>query len=386
MGRELPREARAVIHAARLRRRLSYRPTLGVLAYLASFILLVLVVVWRPSNLLIWGVGVTVAMMVVSGVSSGAMMASLRVRRLVPRDARVGERMVLRYEVRNESRLWPLLGVTIGESALPGHAAWIRSALPGEQCVAELAWWPAKRGEVKLARVVAETTFPFGLVGKRATWVQRATVTVLPRVEHVPAPRLRALLDRGPAGQRPAARPGHGEEFFGVRDAPEQISLRDVAWRRSASRGQLVVVERSSPNFPRIRLLLNLAEATPSLATRLPPGIDARSREEDAITMAASIAAAAIGAGHEVSLRVNGLPCTALPAAGGVRHLDRMLVQLARLDLDAPRSSPLAVGPGDERSATLVIHPGRIDASIGGLSAIHQSAAQLPALIARAGQ
>jgi len=63
--------------------------------------------------------------------------------------------------------------------------------------------------------------------------------------------------------------------------------------------------------------------------------------------------------------------------AGGVRHLDRLLVQLAKLDLDAPRTTAMVPGPGDERSATVTIHPGRIDPSIGGAAAVHQSAAQL---------
>lgn len=74
-----------------------------------------------------------------------------------------------------------------------------------------------------------------------------------------------------------------------------------------------------------------------------------------------------------------------MPAAGGVRHLDRLLVQLAKLDLDAPRTAPMVSGPGDERSATVVIHPGRIDPSIGGPAAVHQSAAQLQGLASRHG-
>lgn len=249
----------------------------------------------------------------------------------------------------------------------------------------ERAWWPARRGEVQLTDVIAQSSFPFGLVGKRVTWRQRATITVLPRVVRVPAPRLRALLDRGPAGQRAASRPGHGEEFFGVRDAPELTSLRDVAWRRSASREQLAVIERASPSYPRLRLVLNLSEPTASLAGRVPAGVDARQREEDAITMAASLASSAVALGHEVSLRVHGLPCAAMPAAGGVRHLDRLLVQLAKLDLDAPRTTAMVSGPGDERSATVVIHPGRIDPSVGGPAAVHQSAAQLQGLASRHG-
>jgi uncharacterized protein (DUF58 family) len=238
---------------------------------------------------------------------------------------------------------------------------------------------------VQLLDVIAQSSFPFGLVGKRVAWRQRAMITVLPRIVHVPAPRLRALLDRGPAGQRAASRPGHGEEFFGVRDAPELTSLRDVAWRRSASREQLAVVERASPSYPRLRLVLNLSEPTASLASRVPAGVDARQREEEAITMAASLASSAIAQGHEVSLRVHGLPCSPMPAAGGVRHLDRLLVQLAKLDLDAPRTSAMVSGPGDARSATVVIHPGRVDTSVGGASAVHQSAAQLQGLMSRRG-
>ena len=368
-----------------MRRRLSYRPALGGLVFVVGVLVLVMAVVWRPSNLLIWAVGTAVGMIVVSGLASGAMMMALRVRRLVPRDARVGQPLVLQYEVRNASWIWPAFAVSIRESALGTAQGWLVSVAPGERCMVELAWWPQRRGEVQLLDVIAQSSFPFGLVGKRVTWRQRATITVLPRVVRVTAPRLRALLDRGPAGQRAASRPGHGEEFFGVRDAPELTSLRDVAWRRSASREQLAVIERASPSYPRLRLVINLSEPTASLAGRVPAGVDARQREEDAITMAASLASSAIALGHEVSLRVHGLPCVAMPAAGGVRHLDRLLVQLAKLDLDAPRTSTMVSVAGDERSATVVIHPGRIDPSVGGAAAVHQSAAQLQGLASRQG-
>jgi len=363
-----------------MRRRLSYRPAIGGLVFVIWVLVLVMAVVWRPSNLLIWVMGTAVGMIVISGLSSGAMMMALRVRRLAPSDARVGQPLVLLYEVRNTSWLWPAFAVSIRESALGSSQGWLVSVGPGERCVVELAWWPERRGEVELEHVIAQSSFPFGLVGKRVTWRKRATITVLPRVVRIPAPRLRALLDHGPAGQRAAARPGHGEEFFGVRDAPELTSLRDVAWRRSASREQLVVIERASPSYPRLRLVLNLSEPTDSLAGRVPAGVKARQREEDAITMAASLATSAIALGHEISLRVHGLPCVAMPAAGGVRHLDRVLVQLAKLDLDAPRTTPMVSVPGDERSASVVIHPGRIDPSVGGAAALHQSAAQLPGL------
>jgi len=368
-----------------MRRRLSYRPALDGFVFVIGVLVLVMAVVWRPSNLLIWAVGTTVGMIVVSGVASGAMMMGLRIRRLVPRDARVGHPLVLQYEVRNASWIWPAFAVSIRESALGPWEGWLVSVGPGERCMVELAWRPERRGEVQLVDVMAQSSFPFGLVGKRVTWRKRATVIVLPRVVRVPAPRLRALLDHGPAGQRAASRPGHGEEFFGVRDAPEFTSLRDVAWRRSASREQLAVIERASPSYPRLRLVLNLSQPTDALAGRLPAGVDARQREEDAITMAASIASSAIALGHEVSLRVHGLPCAAMPATGGVRHLDRLLVQLAKLDLDAPRTSAMVSGPGDERSATVVIHPGRIDPAVGGGAAVHQSAAQLQGLASRQG-
>ena len=47
----------------------------------------------------------------------------------------------------------------------------------------------------------------------------------------------------------------------------------------------LAVIERASPSYPRLRLVLNLSEPTASLAGRVPAGVDARQREEDAITM-----------------------------------------------------------------------------------------------------
>ena len=61
-----------------MRRRLSYRPALGGLVFVIGVLVLVMAVVWRPSNLLIWAVGTAVGMIVVSGLASGAMMVALR--------------------------------------------------------------------------------------------------------------------------------------------------------------------------------------------------------------------------------------------------------------------------------------------------------------------
>ncbi len=366
-----------------MKRRLAYAIARGGFVYVAIVLLLLLAVAWRPTNLLIWAIAVSVAMVIVSGVTSGWMMMAIVVRRLHPRDAHVGQPLVLRYEVRNTSWLWPAFAVSIRESALPKCAAWLVSLGPGESCIVELVAWPTRRGVIRLSAVRAESAFPFGLLTKRASWVQRASVTVVPRVHTIAAPTLRGLIERGRAGQRAMSRAGLGEEFYGVREAGEFVNLRDVAWRRTAGREQLAVVERSSPSFPRVRCILNVGEPTAALAKRLPKDVVARDREEDAITMVASLVASAIGLGYEVSVRVHGLPCPALPASGGVRHLDRLLVQLAQLDLDAPRDAAFVSGPGDELACSLVVHPGRIDTSLGGPAAQHQSAAQLAAMIER---
>ena len=73
----------------------------------------------------------------------------------------------------------------------------------------------------------------------------------------------------------------------------------------------------------------------------------------------------------ECGLRIVGSNLAPLPVRGGRRHLDRMLAQLAAIDLDAPRTVQGQVVPSQTAGALVVIHPDRVDPRLGHEGAWH---------------
>jgi hypothetical protein len=126
-------------------------------------------------------------------------------------------------------------------------------------------------------------------------------------------------------------------------------------------------------------------------------GADAREREEDAITLCASLLSHAEREGWEVSLRVAGMPPESAsgPASSAFRrgawHLERLYSMLAAIDLDGSREGAAGVTRGAGRTqgshnaepdsvrgaVTIVVHPARAELAVGGPGAMHLTALHL---------
>lgn len=147
---------------------------------------------------------------------------------------------------------------------------------------------------------------------------------------------LPALLAPGNGGDRHVALRGRGGELYGVRDFRPGDDPRDVHWKATAHRGRLVLRERQIPSAQEIVLLVDHRLFAPTGTSLLV----AAEEVERAITMTASLAAALLGRGYRVGLRVTG---DLLPLGGGPAQLARILRLLARLplaDADAHLPSP----------------------------------------------
>ncbi|MFO0961777.1 MAG: DUF58 domain-containing protein [Phycisphaerales bacterium] len=365
-----------------MRRR--YHLHLPGLLYLVLVVLVGLAAANRPNNLLVWVFAAMLTAVLLSGLISGPMLMRLRTLRQAPRTARVGEPMSVRYWVTNESRLIPVFALSVRElEPLVGSSAFVQHAGPRETVVAETVFWPQRRGPMRFGSFRVETVFPFGLVRKSVRFDEPSECLVLPRIERLRPGALRSLAQGGVAGPSTSSRPGPGSDFLGVREYRAGDSLRHISWRRSAATGELAVIERSVDAPPRLHVVLDLRRATADLrvdaGTQVP-----RDLEEDAIVLAASLLAQADRDGEETRLSVLGLPSPAMPMRRGHWHLQKQLAVLAALDLDAPRD-PRARPPVDrERATVMVVHVDRADLGVGGDSAVHLGAAQLPMLAAGA--
>ncbi len=333
----------------------------------------------RPSAALVGAFGVSVGLFFASGLVSGMAMLRMRAVRRLPDRCRVGEAVPIEYRVRNRSRVLPLCDVTITELACAGPGAspaWV-DVVPPRATRRVVGWLrPSRRGALRLDTIAATSAAPIGLARKTLQWRQARTLVVTPEVVALAPGIVRGLTEHSHGGCSKGSGIGPGEDPIGLREWRRGDRARHIAWQRSTQPGHIVVVDRSMPEQPRIRIVLNLA--VPTADVKSSSG-DPRALEERAITLAASLASAAIDEGLECGLELIGFPGRGLPCRGGARHLVRMHRILGELDLDETRARARPTGTAHP-AREIVVHPERVDHSIGGREATHLTGAQLDAI------
>ncbi len=344
----------------------------------------------RPNNLLVWVFACLLAALVASGIVSGFMMMPLRATRIEPRRGRVGEPLLVRYEIRNTSRIIPAYDLHVAESDAtkpgglePAGEAWILHVGPGDRVHAEAVFRPTRRGALRLARFEVTSTFPFDLLRKVLLFTQPAEVLIHPEILPLREGVLERVTAGGAGGQRMSSEGGGTDDFFGVREYRPGDSVRQIAWKRLAGTGKLASIERSRSVPPRVRILLDLSRPTTSL--RIAEGEDARALEERAIVLAASFVAYCDQLGYEYALSVAGLTVPPVALRRGHFHREKIMSLLAALDLELPRTAGIGLSTSDERATTIVVHADRADTSLAPSEAWHFTARQLETLVVRSG-
>lgn len=368
------------MHATRRRTNFG---SIGIL-YCLLVVVVALASVNRPNNLLVWIFAAMLVALLVSGIVSGAMLIRLRAHRIEPRRARVGELLVVRYELRNAARFMAAFDLHVVErdfpaSITPCGEAWALHCGPGDTVHAEGVFRPSRRGLFRLPCFEVWSSFPFGLLRKRLIFARVSEVLVEPEI--VPLqPALLSRVARGGlmGGVHASIEIGGGEDFFGVREYRSGDSVRNIAWKRLAGTDQLATIERSRSVPPRVRVVLDLRRETSAL--RVASGVDPRALEEDAITLAASLMALADRQGDEFGLTVLGLDVAAIPLRRGHFHRAKVLAALAAIDLDLPRDPSASLRESAERATILFVHADRADTSVSPSVGWNFTASQLSTL------
>jgi uncharacterized protein (DUF58 family) len=285
------------------------------------------------NNLLFLVLGLQLTAIVVSGILSEVTLKSLRIVRELPSDPPAGDLFLVRYLVHNQKQVWPSLALFLAEKDGPfrGTRAALLSVPPGGVASASMEVRVHRRGHYTLSRVTVATRFPFGLFEKSRDLVIAGELFVLP-VRRLS--RERGEQGGGIEGERPEGRPGGGAEFLGLRELRAGDDRRFVHWRKSASAGRLLVVERERERHRRVMLLLG---------TRGPRGTDWL---EAPVEQAAATARLLIRRGVEVGLSTG---ATYLRPSSGPNALRRLLRTLAVVEPDPAAPAPDARGEGSIR-------------------------------------
>jgi len=334
------------------------------------------------NNLLFLVFGLAVAVIIVSGVLSGAIMVGLRAERDLPSVAAAGEPVAVRYRVSNDSRRLPAFALTVDEAGakrtdraaprwqrlLGRPVACVLHVGPRQTVTATAVLTARARGEAVLEGVRVSSAFPFGLFRKSITCAHPQSILVHPRVLPLRRDALRELMSGSHIGWRSHNRKGPGEDFFGLRDYRPGDAVRSIAWKRTARTGEPVVRDHAAPHSGALVVVLNLNGAD-------------EEANESAISLAASIAAEALRAGMDVGLEVPSHGVRVEPESSA-RQRTVILSALARIDLSETPGRP-APAPSAEpgRLAYLAVHAGAPDPIAAPASALHIGAHDAPALL-----
>ncbi len=368
-----------------------YHINLSGILFVVLTLLVGLAAAQRPNNLVVWGFGVLLAMILISGVVSAKMVRNLRVTRLETRSASSGSPLMVKYLVENRSRKRSVFAIRLQEvltsrpirERLVTRGAnrsdgWLSRIAPGESQVCDAVLPPFHRGALQLERVRVVTAFPFGFIDRRVDFELEQEILVQPTIHPLKSDLIRSVSQGELGGIGVSSRPGPGEDFFSIREFKPGDSVRQVFWKRPQANDDLLVIQRSESTPPRVRVMLDLSEDPSKLRFDSKRNFDARQLEERAITMAASLCACAENEGLEFGLTVHGFDDRPLPLRRGYWHLQRLLAGLAVLDLTEARAMK-AVQPANasERCAVVVVHPARINPDRGPSHAWHWSATRI---------
>ncbi|ATB47697.1 DUF58 domain-containing protein [Corallococcus macrosporus] len=276
------------------------------------------------NNLLYLLLGLLLSMVVVSGVLSERCLRYLSVRRVGADAAFAQEPFAFRWAI--SRRQGHAFALTLSEADAPLTGAGGVGYLPaGVQHVVRADLTAPQRGPLLLTGVRVTTTWPLGLFAKTRVFPLDTTLLIYPRRTY--ACQDPGAPEQGPLGDagNPRRNDGNGD-LVGLRELAPGEDARRIHWRKSASAGKLLRVEREHEE--RRTFVLTVAA-----------GLDAEALERRCEEVAA-LAHRLIEEGHEVGLDT---PEERLRPAAGTAQERRLLRALAWLGHERPR--------GDEEAA-----------------------------------
>ena len=284
------------------------------------------------NNLLYLLLGLLLSLLLVSGVLSDLALWKLRMRRRAPARLFVGAKTVIEVAATNDKRWLASVSVEMvdeidGEDTNAAHFLRVPS---GSTEISGYAFEPPRRGRLQLGHVRVRTRYPFGLIEKGYVTNKPEELIVYPRLlDHVAPPPVRPIS----GDEAPMHRTGRGNEFAGsVRFYREGDEARDIHWKRTASRGELVVREHE--------------QDTSALVTLTVDNVMPKDTEDEAawledfelrISEAATLAAAYLGRGVSVQVQAAN---TQSPIAAGGNAPDPVWHFLALLEAERVDSAP----------------------------------------------
>jgi|JI10StandDraft_1071094.scaffolds.fasta_scaffold60403_2 uncharacterized protein (DUF58 family) len=216
------------------------------------------------NNLLYLLLGMLLSLMLVSGVMSDLSLRRLTVTRRLPVRAQVGRAHLVEIEVYNHKKRVPSYAIEV-EDLRAGQPAdkrcFFLKISPSSAQVAAYRRTPARRGRDRHTGFRIATRFPFGLFEKSREVDADGELIIYPAVDAVRLPIEEGGRHDGGSG---ASGRGGGDETYALRPMREGDDPRDIYWRKSTVRDQLILRERARETRPDIELVLDTVRPSTS--------------------------------------------------------------------------------------------------------------------------
>ena len=252
------------------------------------------------NNLLYLVLGLLLSLLLVSGVLSDLALWKLRIHRKMPRRMFAGTRSLIEVAALNDKRWLASVSVeTIDEiDGVDSAPTRFLRVKPGHTQLASYAFEAPSRGLIELGSMRVLTRYPFGLIEKGYTLFEPDEAVVYPRLlDQVSTPPVQPV----PGDAAPIHRTGRGSEFAGsVRFYREGDEARDIHWKRTASRGELVVREHEQDTSALVTLRVDNVVPAGTGDER-----EWRERFEHSISEVATLASVYLARGVSVQVQAN---------------------------------------------------------------------------------
>ncbi len=284
------------------------------------------------NNLLYLVLGLLLSLLLVSGVLSDLALWKLRIQRKLPARMFAGTRSLIEVAALNDKRWLASVSVeTIDEiDGIDGSPARFLRVAPGDTGLAGYTFEAPRRGLIELGTMRVLTRYPFGLIEKGYTLFEPDEAVVYPRLlDHVSTPPAQPA----PGDAAPIHRTGRGSEFAGsVRFYREGDEARDIHWKRTASRGELVVREHEQDTSALVTLRVD--NVVPADTANEDEWLE---RFEHSISEVATVASTYLAQGVSVQVQAND-SASALVAGGTAPDpIWRYLALLEAVRTDKPK-------------------------------------------------
>jgi len=281
-------------------------------------------------GLLFWGASLAISVLFVSVMYPGWMIGGLKVTKTLPDTGIVAKPMPITYTIENTRKHFPVYSIRVVELFPAGQLVdlprvYIPYIKPGRSCSFQILVTPSRRGQVTCLGTRLASKYPFGLLTRFRTVIDKRVVTVYPPLGNLTAHVLPANLqsDYQLGLTQPRYR-GTSDEFYALREYRAGDNPRLIHWKRSARMRRLVVREMSQYSPNRMTVVLD---------TFLPEqNLMSGHLFELMVSFTSTLLCLSLERGYRAGLVCSGVPPLMVPPLAGREAQHRILRTLSAVE------------------------------------------------------